>query len=112
LLSEQPLWMTPTPEIQALHDRKLVVQHGKSKRRGYLTVSGADPQGSHAEKCSVAFCQAWTEGENAWAKTDAPIPTSQCRGSREYLAPEALGLIDANLYAPKIIALRLVLPPE
>jgi hypothetical protein len=111
-LNEQPVWMKSTSEIEALHDRKIVVEHGASIRPGYLLVSKADPAGPDAGKRSVAFCQAWLDGEPAWADAGQPIPTSQSRSSHEYLSPEALELIGDNVDGPQVGELRLVIPPE
>jgi hypothetical protein len=111
LLNEKPVWMKPTPEIQALHGQTIVVEHGQSKRPGYLRVGKADPASTDAGKCSVAFWQAWLEGEPAWADTGSAIPTAQSRSSHEYLSPDALGLIGDSADGPQVAKLRLVIPP-
>lgn len=112
LLNEYALWMTPTPEIHALHYRKMMLQQGTSKRRGYLSVSDADPDGPDAGKCSVAFWQSWVEGGNVWADTGSTIPTGQIRSCHQYLSSEALELIEGNPNGLKITALTLVIPSE
>lgn len=110
LLNERAVWMIPTPEIKALHERKIVLQQGKSKRRGYLLVCQADPAGANAGKCAVALGEAWIEGGKVWADGRSAIPTAQTRSRRRYLTPDALPLIGENSSGPK--ALKLCLPPE
>jgi hypothetical protein len=113
LLNERAAWMTPTPEIQALHDRSLLVeQDGDNKTPGFLRVSSADPAGADAGKCSVLFWQTWVEGDNTWANASEPIPTGQSRSWQRYLSPDAVKLIEKNPDGPQFGELRLVLPPE
>jgi len=103
--------MTPTPEIQALHDRSLVLeQEGDHKTPGFLRVSLADPTGPEAGKCSVLFWQTWVEGGNTWANANEPIPTGQSRSWQRYLSPEAVKRIEKNPDGPQFGELRLVLP--
>jgi hypothetical protein len=112
LLSEQAVWVEPTPETQALHNRSLLLeQDGDSRTPGYLRVSRADPAGADAGKCSVLFWQTWVEGHNKWANAGEPIPTGQSRTWQRYLSPEAVKLIEKNPDGPQF-ELRLVLPPE
>jgi hypothetical protein len=110
LLNDSAVWMIPTPEIEALHERKIVLQRSKSKRRGYLHVCQADPAGADAGKCALALDEAWIEGGKVWADDRTAIPTGQTRSRRRYLTPDALPLIGENSSGPK--ALKLCLPPE
>lgn len=113
LLNEQPVWMTPTPEIQALHERSLLLeQDDNSKTPGSLRVSSADRAGPDAGKCSILFWQTWIEGDNTWANSSEPMPTGQSRSWQRYLSPEAVKLIEKNPDGPQFGELRLVLPPE
>ena len=112
LLNERPVWMKPTPEIEALHDRTMVVVQGGSKRPGYLRISKADPAGADAGKCSVAFWQTWLEGGNEWADAGSVIPTGQSRSCHEYLSPEALRLIGIDADGAQVAELRFVIPPD
>ena len=112
LLNEREVWMKPTLEIDALHEKRIVMEQGESKWPATLLVRGADPNGLEAGKCSVAAWQPWFEGENVWADPGSTIPTSQGRTWQRYLSPEALELISENPDEPQFGELRLVIPPD
>jgi hypothetical protein len=112
LLNEREVWMKPTPEIQALDKRTIVVEQDGHKTPATLRVRKADPNGPDAGKCSVAVWQTWVEGENEWANAGSKIPTGQSRSWQRYLPPQALKLIGKNPDGPQFGELYLVIPPK
>lgn len=95
--SKEPIWVTPTGEIRALHGKELLVNEGglPSGGRSYkLLVETADPAGPYAGKVSVSINYTIVV-RGDWVPSDSsqtPKP-STAHGHTEFLSPAALDLI-------------------
>ena len=90
LLNEREIWMKPTPEIQALKGKTIVVtEQDGSQWSATLQIGGADPNSFDAGKCSVALCGKPGVGHLEW--TDAGKPRAVGANPRLAALPVARG---------------------
>ena len=112
-LSDEPIWLLPTPEQLAFGGKKLVVVEGKSETVVNLRFSEADPAGVHAGKSSVTVWEPWSDAVS-WM--DAPFiqppPAAKLHHRPQFLSQEALDSIRRNDDGPQYGELLLVIPSE
>jgi len=83
-LSTTDIFLAPTPEIRALHDKSiLIVTPSGDQMLAKICVEEADPEGRDAGKCSVIV---WTTSTDERGWVDAPS------GRPPQLHPAALRL--------------------
>ena len=111
-LFDQPIWLTPTPNIRALDGKSVLIKNlaTNSEKSATLRVSDGNPYTVDADKCSVAVQQA-SIGDFKWADAGGttPPPTEQIRVWRAFLNEAAMDLICANDGSPEYGELSLAL---
>ena len=94
-LSTTDIFLAPTPEIRALHDKSiLIVTPSGDQMLAKICVEDADPEGRDAGKCSVIVWTASTdEGEWVDAGSGRPPPPTESHRWPQFLTSDAVKLI-------------------
>ena len=111
-MSDQPIWIVPTPEIRALNGKTVLITNLTTNKQtpATLRVSDGNPHTINKDKCSVKVEQA-SIGDLKW--TDAggttPPPTEQIRVWRAFLNEAAIASFCENDESPEYGELSLTL---
>jgi len=93
-LSDNPVWLVPTPELRALDEKPVRIKEVGSEWDAKLAVEDADPRGANAGRCSVRAWQAPTEDINiAWTNAGGAIPTGQIHLHQKFLNEDSVKLL-------------------
>ena len=90
-LSTTDIFLAPTPEIRALHDKSiLIVTPSGDHMWAKICVEDADPEGRDAGKCSVIVWTASTD-EREWvdAGSGRPPPPTESHRWPQFLTSDA-----------------------
>ena len=112
-LSTTDVFLAPTPEIRALHEKSiLIVTPSGDKMWAKICVEDADPEGRDGGKCSVIVWTASTD-EREWvdARSGRPPPATESHRWPQFFTSEAVKLIRPNEENPAY-DLLLQLPTE
>ena len=96
-LSNETIWLVPTPKIRSLHEKKILLREGETKSPANLCVADADPTGPNVGKCSVAIWQSILGPAN-WqgAPSNGPVSAQSCNSWRLFLNQDAVDSIRLN----------------
>ena len=111
-LSEKRFWLKPTPRIEVLDGKSILIIDGESEYQSRLLVSyehAADPD---SEKCTVSAQKAF-EDEPLW---DTPLPDTMPPPSRQQVRKQYFSQAAVDLIREAVDAqhgeLVLVVPQE
>jgi len=96
-LTNQPVWLKPTPKIRALDGKSVLIKNLTNDREksATLRVSDGDPQTTEADKCSVA-AQQTSVGNVEWTDAGKTPPAEQIHVWRAFLNGPAIDLLRPN----------------